>query len=1061
MYTVGRLGSYITRGVYSFSAPFHPFGGAVDIIVVEQQDGSFKSSPWYVRFGKFQGVLKSKEKIVTISVDGVQADFHMYLDNKGEAYFLREVDGEEGDSVFRPSSSGEEIESKSCNFDSDQSNLVTQIDIGNGKILTRRNSRRSRILGLVLGRKSMKGDSSRVEEDNPGVIRADSLQRAEIAADLLEVNWSTNLTFSRHKEDGQSQFPALDISKCELDKGFPINEGQVDMNSHLHHNTVDSLHNLVLHEEIDIHDRGLDDRSWVGFSKLRSLDNDLGIEMSCLDPKHIIGTSSLGKSGMQENYDLNTQTVREVDELGVVNANRSENAKDFIPKTTNPDPGFAGLDEEQVFKEKDILLPCNGLSKKESGADRFEAFGYSEILESPVIGFEDSGGKSDETLNISCSRGVEVCAHAKTLNKTAEPISEISSVQVTSLFVAKDPVGFHQFSEDGDRDNCFSDAEICGREVTSSNSSKMVTVDQINLLKVVESSSIYPVYGFNNSIYEVKEGENTRDVDLMRNLQYSLKPAGVSQEFRSGCFATEATTISPLRSREEEQLLFSDPDDFNHGEVKCMESIPSNPVGKEDDPPVSLKCSESVIESLYQNDELFSSPHKFVQENMLNDVQENPLNDIEDFRVKSRTVSSCISIPRTSKVAGEDFKRMAESLPNMWSRSNDLVDLVVDDLYHSLGHSLDANIGSSKWTPIREELSSCVRSDGDKDDQVFVAQPTVDDAHIAGELKNRQANLEFGNSPTGINAADGSWRVWPFTFKRPKSMKATQPAQNSTRSSEAENTLESSTVMDGENDVLKLKIKRIKVRAITPTPEQLASLNLKEGKNTVTFTFSTSMLGSQQVDARIYLWKWDTRVVISDVDGTITKSDVLGQFMPLVGRDWSQTGVAHLFSAIKENGYQLLFLSSRAISQAYHTRQFLFNLKQNGKALPDGPVVISPDGLFPSLFREVIRRAPHEFKIACLEDIRALFPSDHNPFYAGFGNRDTDEISYLKVGIPKGKIFIINPKGEVAVNHRVDTKSYTSLHALVHDMFPPMSSSEQEDFNSWNFWRLPPPAIDL
>ena len=45
-----------------------------------------------------------------------------------------------------------------------------------------------------------------------------------------------------------------------------------------------------------------------------------------------------------------------------------------------------------------------------------------------------------------------------------------------------------------------------------------------------------------------------------------------------------------------------------------------------------------------------------------------------------------------------------------------------------------------------------------------------------------------------------------------------------------------------------------------------------------------------------------------------------------------------------------------------------------------------------------------------LQDIRACFPSDRNPFYAGFGNRDTDEFSYLKVGIPKGKIFIINPK---------------------------------------------------
>ncbi|CAF2155838.1 unnamed protein product [Brassica napus] len=38
------------------------------------------------------------------------------------------------------------------------------------------------------------------------------------------------------------------------------------------------------------------------------------------------------------------------------------------------------------------------------------------------------------------------------------------------------------------------------------------------------------------------------------------------------------------------------------------------------------------------------------------------------------------------------------------------------------------------------------------------------------------------------------------------------------------------------------------------------------------------------VDAHIYRWRWDTKIVISDVDGTITKSDVLGQFMPLVGR---------------------------------------------------------------------------------------------------------------------------------------------------------------------------------
>lgn len=33
-------------------------------------------------------------------------------------------------------------------------------------------------------------------------------------------------------------------------------------------------------------------------------------------------------------------------------------------------------------------------------------------------------------------------------------------------------------------------------------------------------------------------------------------------------------------------------------------------------------------------------------------------------------------------------------------------------------------------------------------------------------------------------------------------------------------------------------------------------------------------------------------------------------------------------SILQENGYQLIFLSARAISQAHITRQFLLNLKQ-------------------------------------------------------------------------------------------------------------------------------------
>ena len=77
MNVVGKVGSFLSQGVYSVATPFHPFGGAVDVIVVQQQDGTFRSTPWYVRFGKFQGVLKGVEKVVRRIVNCVEAEFHV------------------------------------------------------------------------------------------------------------------------------------------------------------------------------------------------------------------------------------------------------------------------------------------------------------------------------------------------------------------------------------------------------------------------------------------------------------------------------------------------------------------------------------------------------------------------------------------------------------------------------------------------------------------------------------------------------------------------------------------------------------------------------------------------------------------------------------------------------------------------------------------------------------------------------------------------------------------------------------------------------------------------
>uniref|UniRef100_A0A7S3XFC2 LNS2/PITP domain-containing protein n=1 Tax=Picocystis salinarum TaxID=88271 RepID=A0A7S3XFC2_9CHLO len=250
-------------------------------------------------------------------------------------------------------------------------------------------------------------------------------------------------------------------------------------------------------------------------------------------------------------------------------------------------------------------------------------------------------------------------------------------------------------------------------------------------------------------------------------------------------------------------------------------------------------------------------------------------------------------------------------------------------------------------------------------------------------------------------------------------------------------------------------------RSLTPTSEQLASMGLQDGRNLITFTFKTSMWGIQQVQCYLYLINWDSKLVVTDVDGTITKSDMLGHLMPIVGKDWSHSGVANLFTNIKENGYVVVYLSSRSIGQASRTRDYLMNVIQDGEYLPYGPVLISPDGIFPSLYREVVLKRPHEFKINCLQNVKSLFPDDWSPFYAGFGNRPTDQLSYESVGIPRVRIFTINSKSEV-VSAASTVKgaawsSFTSINTFVDQMFPCMLGEKglHEEFGDVNFWRVP------
>ncbi|XP_038882940.1 phosphatidate phosphatase PAH1-like [Benincasa hispida] len=864
MNVVGRVGNLITQGVLAIAVPFHPFGGAIDVIVVQQRDGTFRSTPWHVQFGKFQGVLKGAEK-VRITVNGVEADFHMYLDSSGEAYFTREVDSSKGsdgnmnDSILDDRTNGD------CKNNGNQDVLDSCIQ------------------------EHGTDDSGVQMQDEPSTLYSERNEMAE--------------------SGGERIF-------CFQDEQSPLDD-------------------LV---EIS------DDRS--------NQCTNIEIVKSHNEKSEVISGSV---DGHAPTYFLASKKVTEKMQLNPLqNQHALGNRMDFS-------------EGNEKFDYGDDPRPCNCNNLNAS--------------------------KSDVDLYNICS--------ANNDTDDIEYQLEVCEGDDEHVFHSKNQV-----------------------DITGGGNMDWVSNSCMELAERGQFNSENVTLSLAADTSEAKGNENPPRVETVKERAVAFINNELSQ--LSGCdsLSTCSSPDLPVTGIPAEKLTNS----------KNMDQT---------DPSFYFDSDHIQLKIDHEGGELERSVLKNEYE------RELPKSCSSKERTDgAQPMKFEISLCGSKLCSGMGLSAAAEAFD---------------------AHRVSAQeFGSSATSIIRNE-NLVIRSRGrywhwDKVAPVVLGMAafgmdlpvdTKDSIPVEQDDSTRPENEEAENIST---PSGNRWRLWSTPFRRVKKNELNgDDTSNEEVFLDTESEFPSPTLTSQcDIDTPRKQISRTYI----PTTEQIASLNLKEGQNRIKFTFPTKVLGVQKVDAHIYLWKWNARIVISDVDGTITKSDVLGQFMPLVGMDWTQSGVARLFSAIKDNGYQLLFLSARAIVQAYLTRSFLLNLKQDGEALPDGPVVISPDGLFPSLYREVIRRTPHEFKIACLEEIRRLFPSDHNPFYAGFGNRDTDELSYMKMGIPKGKIFIINPKGEVMNSYSNNAKSYTSLLALVNEIFPPALSVEQEDFNEWNYWKMPLPEVD-
>nr|XP_045083920.1 phosphatidate phosphatase PAH1 [Aegilops tauschii subsp. strangulata] len=990
---VGRgVGRVLSQGMYSVATPFHPFGGAVDIIVVEQPDGSYRSTPWYVRFGKFQGVLKRNEKVVTIAVNGVDASFHMLLDNSGQAYFMRELvpggedsetaaeeatsepetplrsksDGELYSQLVGPELNEDQEEQNGEEFDSygyskleEAEDLANQAGGGNSEMLL------VSVNGCVLTApiSSTEENMENVQLSDPqfhlgpGESSSGDLSRG---GEVWESGILDGLYISQEKVKFDSEHPSEALE--ELREVSILKDGSHDIpvNEHesLHVSVNEGQTCVALTNALDVSVNN-DDAYQPLTNEDKTCDIPL-VQSNCAALTNEDEVQSV--LPRSENNGLNYQPLVVEDEGHEVSGNNGE--------------GY------QPFPNKDEALDVS-----ENNDDAYQ----------PLT-------NEDETCDIPLVQNNEACKSPSMEGKVCDANNEIiEGENIQASFSRYDT--FRSCLDLTSQDDGDSGTELFSPEFDHQRDPEL----SLSIRSDVD-------------IDLGEDGSETADCDPSNQLKH-IEEVDVSS-VTSDDNITRSEGCSPVYGKAADLSCEGGSDD------RSKDTTPSNIAASKSD---RLRMSPSS-----DRDKLGSIPENPTAEEEINKEEHPHLQKGLGFEISlcghllrpGMGQTSADEVFQQNLVPEEDFKL---SGPSIIKNANLIVRIGCN--YFSWSKVSHVVLGKAVFGPD------------------FCVEP-IDAIPVERQETPNSRDDSLGLSPSR------RWRLWPIPFRISRSL------QRSNSDSSEDIFLDTETVLSPMDEQAPANNKdqsprKQFVRTLIPTSEQVASLNLKEGQNIVTFSFCTRVFGKQQVDAHIYVWKWNAKIVISDVDGTITRSDVLGQVMPLVGRDWSQSGVARLFSAIKENGYQLIFLSARAIVQAYLTKNFLFNLKQDGKVMPNGPVVISPDGLFPSLYREVIRRAPHEFKIACLEDIKALFPSDYNPFYAGFGNRDTDELTYKKMGISKGKIFIINPKGEVAINSSVDVKSYTSLHTLVNDMFPPTTLVEQEDYNSWNYWKVPLPDIDL
>ena len=193
-----------------------------------------------------------------------------------------------------------------------------------------------------------------------------------------------------------------------------------------------------------------------------------------------------------------------------------------------------------------------------------------------------------------------------------------------------------------------------------------------------------------------------------------------------------------------------------------------------------------------------------------------------------------------------------------------------------------------------------------------------------------------------------------------------------------------------------------------------------------------------RIPLSVYVFGQDDKIIVSDIDGTITKSDTRGFFGGALGCKVHHENVDEFLRGLNENGYKIIYLTARNLRYMSYTKNYLFEKiavnNVNGVGLPKYPVLCIPQEFAVAALADESQAVLG--KSSSLNNVLSLFENPSDMFVGAYGNKNSDAEAYKNVGISLNKTFIINKQSEIT-NVLSDEKTTFQLQIEdLNNLFP-------------------------